>query len=200
MPSDHTLLDEEETIPLPETLYAITKYAGERTSLRFKALWNMDLVVARVGTVFGPWERDTGVRDTLSPQMQTMQMAIHGKEAVLPGPGRRDWVYSRDVASALVAILDREHPHYDVYNIGPGVEWTIETWCRKLKESYPGFSYRLASGQEISNIRYHLPKDRAAFAIKRLAEDIGFKSQFGLDEAFMDYMKWVRHFPKFWET
>jgi nucleoside-diphosphate-sugar epimerase len=192
------ILDEEETVPLPETLYAITKYAGEQASLRFKRLWNMDLTVARVGTVFGPWERDTGVRDTLSPQMQTTQMAIQGKAAVLPGVGQRDWVYSRDVANALVAILDGKHLHHDVYNIGPGVEWTIETWCSKLKESYPGFSYRLASGQEISNINYHLPQDRAPFAIKRLAEDIGFKPQFGLDEAFMDYLKWVEHFPMFW--
>jgi nucleoside-diphosphate-sugar epimerase len=193
------ILDEEETIPLPESLYAITKYAGERTSLRFKEIWGMDVVTARVGTVFGPWERDTGVRDTLSPQMQTTQLAMQGKAAVLPGVGRRDWVYSRDVAGALVAILGRECPHYDVYNIGPGVEWTIEAWCSKLKESYPGFSYRLASGQEVSNINYHLPQDRAPFAIKRLVEDIGFKPQFGPDEAFMDYVKWVKHFPTFWE-
>jgi len=194
------ILDEEETLPLPETLYAITKYAGERTSLRFREIWGMDVVAARVGTVFGPWERDTGVRDTLSPQMQTAQLAIQGKAAVLPGIGRRDWVYSRDVAIALVAILDGKDLHHDVYNIGPGVEWTIETWCRKLKESFPGFSYRLASGQEISNINYHLPQDRAPFAIKRLVEDIGFKPQFGLDEAFKDYMKWVKHFPAFWEN
>jgi nucleoside-diphosphate-sugar epimerase len=194
-----SMLDEEETIPLPETLYAITKYAGEQASLRFKGLWNMNLTVARVGTVFGPWERDTGVRDTLSPQMQTTQLAIQGKTAVLPGIGRRDWVYSRDVAGALVAILGREVPHYDIYNIGPGVEWTIETWCSKLKERYPGFSYRLASGQEISNINYHLPQDRAPFAIKRLVEDIGFEPRFGPDEAFADYVKWVKHFPTIWE-
>ena len=193
------ILDEEETVPLPETLYAITKYAGEQASLRFKRLWNMNLTVARVGTVFGPWERDTGVRDTLSPQMQVTQLAIQGKAAVLPGVGRRDWVYSRDVASALVAILDGKHLHHDVYNIGPGVEWTIEAWCRKLKESYPGFSYRLASGQEISNINYHLPQDRAPFAIRRLVEDIGFQPRFGLDEAFADYVKWVQRFPAFWE-
>ncbi len=193
------ILDEEKTLPLPETLYAITKYAGERTSLRFKGLWGMDLVVARVGTVFGPWERDTGVRDTLSPQMQTTQMALRGGEAILPGPGRRDWVYSRDVAEALVAILETKRPCYDVYNIGPGVEWTVEEWCSRLKEPYPRFSYRFASDGEEPNVNYHLPQDRAPFAVKRLVEDIGFRPRFGLDAAFTDYMEWIKHFPTFWE-
>ena len=193
------ILDEEETLPLPETLYAITKYAGEQASLRFKRLWNMDLTVARVGTVFGPWERDTGVRDTLSPQMQTTQMAIQGKAAVLPGSWPKRLGLQSRCCGRPCRHSRRERLHYDVYNIGPGVEWTIETWCSKLKENYPGFSYRLASGQEVSNINYHLPQDRAPFAIKRLVEDIGFKPQFGLDEAFMDYVKWVKHFPAFWE-
>jgi len=194
-----SILDEEETLPLPETLYAVTKYAGERTSLRFRGLWSMDLVVARVGTVFGPWERDTGVRDTLSPQMQTMQMALQGREAILPGVGRRDWVYSRDVAEALVAIVETKQPRYDVYNIGPGVEWTVEEWCGRLKEAYPRFSYRFASEGEEANVNYHLPRDRAPFSVRRLAEDIGFRPRFGLDEAFTDYMEWVKHFPAFWE-
>jgi nucleoside-diphosphate-sugar epimerase len=193
------ILDEEETIPLPETLYAITKYAGERTSLRFKEIWGMDVVAARVGTVFGPWERDTGVRDTLSPQMQVTQLAIQEEEAVLPQGGRRDWVYSRDVASALVAILDKERLDDDVYNIGPGVEWTIENWCKKLKENYPRFSYRFVSKGEKANVNYHLPQDRAPFAIRRLVEGIGIRPRFGLDEAFADYMEWVKCFPAFWE-
>jgi nucleoside-diphosphate-sugar epimerase len=193
------ILDEEKTIPLPESLYAITKYAGEQNSLRYKALWGMDLVAARVGTVFGPWERNTGVRDTLSPQMQTTQMALQGREAVLPGAGRRDWVYSRDVAAALVAILDAERPCYDVYNIGPGVEWTVEEWCSRLKEAYPRFSYRFASKGEEANVNYHLPQDRAPFAVNRLVKDIGFRPRFGLVEAFKDYMEWVNHFPTFWK-
>jgi len=193
-------LDEAETFPLPESLYAITKYAGERTSLRYKDLWGMDVVVARVGTVFGPWERDTGVRDTLSPQMQTTQMAIQEKEGILPPGGRRDWVYSRDVADALVAILDAEHLCYDVYNIGPGVEWTVEAWCRKLQDVYPRFSYRWTLSEKEANIHYHLPRDRAPFAIRRLVEDIGFQPKFRFAEAFKDYMEWVKQVPDFWKS
>ncbi len=159
----------------------------------------MDVVVARVGTVFGPWERDTGVRDTLSAPMQVTQLAMKDKEAILPRQGRRDWVYSRDVAAALVALLNADRPHYDVYNIGPGAEWTIEAWCKKLMEVYPKFSCRFATGRNEANVDYYGPRDRAPFSIKRLVEDIGFKPRFGFQEAFTDYMEWIKQFPDFWK-
>ena len=62
----HGLLREDTTPPIPNSIYGVTKYAGERMALRLKELWGLDLVCGRIGSVFGPWERDTGVRDTPS--------------------------------------------------------------------------------------------------------------------------------------
>ncbi len=59
-------LTEAGTPPVPITIYGVTKYAVERSALRLGALWEIDTVVARIGAVFGPWERDTGLRDSLS--------------------------------------------------------------------------------------------------------------------------------------
>jgi len=196
---DSEYLDEGSTIPIPDTLYAITKYAGEKAGLRFKELWGMDVIAARVGTVFGPWERNTGVRDTLSAPMQATQLAMRGKDAILPREGRRDWAYSRDVADALIGVLNANLPHYEVYNIGPGVVWTIEAWCKKLMEVYPRFSYSFAISQEEANVSYYSPRDRAPFSIERVVEDIGFRPRFGFQEAFSDYMEWIKQFPDFWK-
>src|SRR5690606_9753123 len=77
-------LYEDATPERPETMYQITKFAGERTVLRLRALYGLDLVCTRLGSVIGPWERDTGVRDTLSTHFQLAQMAARGKTAVLP--------------------------------------------------------------------------------------------------------------------
>jgi len=55
-----------------ESLHAISKFAAERVALRLRQLWQLDLVCARLGSVIGPWERDTGVRDTLSPHLQKL--------------------------------------------------------------------------------------------------------------------------------
>src|SRR5690606_37371153 len=89
----------EDTAPEPDSLYAITKYASERLCARFRARHALDVVCARLGSVFGPWERDTGVRDTYSLPFQIFRRAAAGEEVVLPRrEARRDWVYASDVA------------------------------------------------------------------------------------------------------
>jgi nucleoside-diphosphate-sugar epimerase len=191
-------LDEAATIPLPDTIYSISKYAGERLSLRFRRIWDMDVVAARIGTAFGPWEWDTGVRVTLSAILQVTTHAVHGREAVLPDiVGRKDWVYGRDVADSTLAILDAPKLSHEVYNLGPGVLWTVDDWCARLAAACPGFSHRRAGAGEEPNVSYGTP-DRAPFAIRRLVEDVGYRPRFGLAESFADYMAWIEATPEFW--
>ena len=187
--------DEETTLPVPVNLYAISKYAAERTALRFGRRWDMDVVVARPTEVFGPWERDTGARDTMSAPLQVTRLAVQGGQTVLPRAGQRDWGYSRDVARAIVALLQAENSRFDVYNVSSGVQWTITAWCDKLAEFYPGFHFRLASEDESGNVDFYDPRDRSPLAIDRLTQDIGFVPEFDLDASFEDYMSWISDHP-----
>ena len=57
------MLDETSAV-LPDTLYGISKFAAERTGVRYRQTRGLNLTVLRLGTVFGRWEYDTGVRDT----------------------------------------------------------------------------------------------------------------------------------------
>jgi UDP-glucose 4-epimerase len=61
---------DEAMRPDPVSLYALSKFASEKLGARLADLWKLDVVSVRLSTVFGPWERPTGVRDTLSPQVQ----------------------------------------------------------------------------------------------------------------------------------
>lgn len=192
----HDYLDEETTIPIPNAFYAISKYAAERSTLRAKELWGTDVVVGRVGAAFGPWERDTGVRDTLSAPMLTSRLAVQGKEAVLPRPGPRDWVYSRDIAHALVALSEADSLRHDVYNISGGVRWNVADWCDKLKAKYPAFSYRISDNPAEVNVTFG-DRDRSPLAIDRLTADV-MMPQYGLDEAFNDYTGWIENSSDFW--
>jgi hypothetical protein len=104
------LLCEEQVAPNPESLYAITKYAAERIALRFRSIAGLDVVTARLGGVFGPWEYATGQRDTLSPLLAATRLALADDEAVLEAAGRRDWIYAPDVAEALLILLEWPTP------------------------------------------------------------------------------------------
>lgn len=123
----------------PDTLYSITKYAAERTVLRLRALWNFDALCVRLGTVFGPWEYGTGARDRLSPQLQLARLAVRGETAVLPAHEvRRDWIYSRDVASGMARLLEAGRTAHALYHLSSGRDWSgfFPRWCAALQSAW----------------------------------------------------------------
>src|SRR3954468_20803302 len=64
--------------------------------------WSVDAVCVRLGTVIGPWERDTGARDNFGTHSQLARLAVRGEAAILTAREvQRDWVYAKDVAHAL---------------------------------------------------------------------------------------------------
>jgi nucleoside-diphosphate-sugar epimerase len=192
-------LYEETTPDRPETMYQLTKYAGERTALRLRELHGLDLVCTRLGSVIGPWERDTGVRDTLSTHFQLARLAAQGGSAILPQREyRRDWVYCRDVAAAIVALLEAKSPAHALYNLSSDREWTgLAPWCERLQAAYPAFGYRVAAQGEHSNLAISELQDRGVMDIARMVQDIGFKPRFGPHEAYEDYTQWLREHGRF---
>ena len=118
----HARLDEARTPAVPVGVYGVTKYAVERTALRLGALWGVEVIAARIGSVFGPWERDTGLRDMIGPHWHLARMAQEGREAVLPAViPAYTWVYSRDVAAGLLHLLDMAAPSGVQCVFGDGV-------------------------------------------------------------------------------
>ncbi len=185
---------EEETIPLPKTIYAISKYGGETVALRYKKLFKMNVTVARIGIVFGPWEYDTGARETLSAPFVTTKLAIRKIKAFIPNYGNRDWLYSRDVGRALLSIVNHSRLTYDIYNISYNSKWSIKEWCEKLTKQYPGFEFEIVKALEDANVSLHSKTDRPSLSIQRLEKDIGFIPKYGLDEAFSDYVTWIESY------
>ena len=192
-------LYEEATPERPETMYQITKFAGERTALRLRELYGLDLVCTRLGSVIGPWERDTGVRDTLSTHFQLARLAAQGAAAILPQTHyRRHWVYCRDVAAGIVALLDAPAPAHALYNLSSDREWgSLAPWCERLAAVYGAFDYRVAGAGERSNLGISELQDRGVMDIARIRQDVGFEPRFGAQEAYEDYARWLLEYGRF---
>src|SRR4030088_413347 len=139
---------DEETACDPVSLYAITKFASEKVAARLAALWQVEIISVRLSAVFGPWERATGVRDTLSPQAQILAAMQAGREAVLPRPGMRDWIYAPDVANAVSLLIEAVKPKHQLYHISTGVEWSALQWGQQFAALHPGLICRLAAAGE----------------------------------------------------
>ncbi len=185
----HTLLD-EELLCEPVSLYAITKYASERVTARLAALWAEDFISVRLSGVFGPWERATGVRDTLSPQMQIISALHQKKQTTLARPGIRDWIYAPDVADAVAVLVEASKPRHGLYNISTGREWTALQWGQHLADLNPGFVCRLITPDETPTVDLHADADRAPLSISRMAEEFGWRARFGCADSAADLNEW----------
>ena len=187
----HALLDEE--LPCePASLYAITKHASEHVTARLAALWQADFISVRLSGVFGPWERATGVRDTLSPQSQIVAALRQNEEAMLPRPGVRDWIYAPDLAAAVAVLVEATKPKHGLYNISTGHEWTALEWGQHLAALNPGFVCRLAGSGEAPNVDLHSDADRAPLSISRMADEFGWRARYGCADSAQDLHEWWR--------
>ena len=190
----------EQTPSIPTTLYGITKYAAERMCLRVAALWKLDLACVRLGTVIGPWERNTGARDNFGTHSQLAGMAVQGETAVLTAREiQRDWVYSRDVADAIVTLLHAPALKHTLYNVSSGMLWEepILRWCQALARVFPNFRFRKADAGEEANIWY-TDRDRGLMDVGRLAQDTGFTPGYSAGRAYEAYLEWIAHTPDYW--
>jgi UDP-glucose 4-epimerase len=185
----HALLD-ETTACDPESIYAITKYASEKVAARLAALWPIDIISVRLSGVFGPWERQTGTRDTLSPQMQIIAAMREHREAVLSRPGVKDWIYAADVADAVALLVEASRPQHALYNISTGSKWSALQWGRDLAVLHPGFVCRLAEPGEVPTVDLHGDVDRAPLSVSRLERDFGWRARFGCADSAADLSQW----------
>ncbi len=190
----HPVLDEVATPAVPITLYGVTKYAVERAGLRLCGHWGLDAVAARIGATFGPWERDTGLRDTLSLHLRLARAAMRGEAVVIPPAPlpAYDWTYVKDLVAGLLALLDVEEPPHRVVNLASGFDWApVMADCLEvLRQRFPRFAWRHAAPGETPTIAWNESRPRGVMAVQRAA-DFGWRPRFGPAEAYADNIGWL---------
>jgi UDP-glucuronate 4-epimerase len=186
---DGVMLDEDYP-HAPKTIYALTKSAAETVIARLGELWGVDWVVGRLGTVFGPWEHDTGVRDTLSAIHQVTAAALQGRPVTLPRPGRKNWHYVRDAAQGLCTLLLADEHRSDVYNLGSPFTWSVEEWCAGLACRWPGFCYAVGGGPG-EPVELYGERDGGLLSWDRFTAEFGPSGRFDLPAAQADYLRFL---------
>lgn len=180
--------EDEPTAPL--SLYGIGKAALEAAAHRWMTIapGMPEVTIARVAAVFGPWERDTGLRDTLSPLHAIATAAVRGHAAApLPSGGKRDWVAAPFVAAALEWMLTAPRLEHRLYNLGAGFTWHPRDFVSALRES--GLPLQEMPGAAAIPFNDDLARTRTHLDTGRLARE--FQSPPALAAATQSYARWV---------
>lgn len=121
---------DEQARPHPRSPYAVSKLAAEYYLHTIGALWEIETVALRIFNAYGPHQPLPPSHAPVVPQM--LQQATGGGSLVVFGDGTqtRDFVYIDDVVSALLAAGLVESISGDTFNIGSGVETSINQLAR----------------------------------------------------------------------
>lgn len=135
---------EQSVFPAPEehphypiSPYGVSKLAGERYLHYYHVQYGLPYLALRYANVYGPRQDPHGEAGVVAIFCGNLASA---RASTINGTGEqtRDYVYVKDVAAANVLALEGEAPSSGAYNIGTG----IETSVNELYEILRGLSGR----------------------------------------------------------
>jgi UDP-glucose 4-epimerase len=122
--------------------------------------------------------------------MQIVAALQNQREAVLPRPGIKDWIYAPDVADAVTLLVEAARPKHRLYNISTGREWSALQWGQDLAALHPRFICRLPKSGEAATIDLHGDADRPPLSVSRMVEEFGWRARFGCADSAADLDNW----------
>jgi UDP-glucose 4-epimerase len=177
----------------PDSLYPITKRAGELIALRYREMFSLPLAVCRLSSIYGPMDRWTPGRDFQCIPNLIVQHALQGKPIHASGvEGVGDWLHVADVANGLLALIDAELTEPAVFNIAYGKAVSIRELIEIVAATVEG-TYWQETLPEQADIVGNPDKRHGAWGAydnSRLRA-LGW-SPTPLDQALTNYVSWVR--------
>ena len=151
--------------------YAMTKFLGEEICKLYKKSYNVNVEIARFYNVYGPFEP---LDEKFGNVIGIWQVkAIKNLPLPIVGDGnqKRDFTHVFDIIDGLLKISSSKIKHDDAWEIGSGVNYSINELYEMFKQKYNASSvnipdqrgnYRetLRVNDDLINLLNWKPKDR----------------------------------------
>jgi dTDP-L-rhamnose 4-epimerase len=180
--------------PTPETkangirsVYAIGKFVQERLTLTLTRQYGMSGSALRLWNAYGPGQAlsnpYTGVLAIFASRIANGQAPMVFED----GRQRRDFVHVRDVARAFLLALDKAEADGEVFNIGSGVDRTVEEVAilQAAAMGRPDLVCELAGKARAGDIRHCIPDLTKARTV------LGYEAQEDFAEGLAELAEWV---------
>lgn len=182
--------DEEKPVDLA-SIYALTKYAQERSVLLIAEAYDIRATALRLFNVFGAGQAlsnpYTGVLANFASRLANGNPPMIFED----GEQRRDFVHVRDVARAFRLAVEKPEAAGHVINVGSGNAYTITQVARLLAEAMgvPEIEPEILGKARAGDIRH-------CFAdISKARELLGFEPRHRLEDSLGGFVDWVNSAP-----
>ena len=123
--------------------YATTKYFGEELCKLYKKSYNVDVEIARFYNVYGPGENiDEKFGNVIGIWSSKI---LKGESLPIIGDGsqKRDFIHVIDIVNGLIKIAFSNLKHDDAWELGTGVNYSINQLFSFFNERFSVNSYNL---------------------------------------------------------
>lgn len=179
--------DENKPVDLA-SIYALTKYAQERSVMIYGEAFGAEVVALRLFNVFGPGQAlsnpYTGVLANFGSRLANGQRPTIFED----GNQKRDFVHVRDVARAFRLAKENEAAAGQVLNVGSGRAYAIADVARMLATAM-GLSHlepEILGKTRSGDIR-HCFADNG-----RIRDILDFQPEHRLEDSLGELVEWIR--------
>jgi nucleoside-diphosphate-sugar epimerase len=172
-----------ETSPQrPVGIYGSSKAASELGVLAFRDVFGLDLVVARITGVFGPWQ---GTVSWIGKAVDGVTRGT-GYHATSGGDDKYELTYVKDTVRGLVDLVGAPRLTYPIYHVSSGRMHSLGEVAEAFRAAEPDASVEFGTGGQ-PGMRLRLPLGGT-----RIAEECGFEARWDLLSAIADYLRTER--------
>lgn len=170
----------------PVRIYDSAKLMGEQTSLYYQLNMDVDAVVLRFATTYGPGK--TARHGKMGITSQLVENAFKGLPFQLSqGSDQKDeFIYNKDSALGIYLACTTEKLQSRVFNIGTGVGSTLEDFARHLRRRLPAADIRIGPGLNFLNSPYPAC---GVYDISLAQRELGYQPQYDIERGVDDYLR-----------
>ena len=169
----------ESCPPSPVGIYGSSKTAAEFGLLAFRDVFALDLAIARVTGVFGPWQ---GPVSWIGNAVEGV-LAGTGYEVASGSEDRYEFTYVKDTVRGLSDLVHAPTLAHPIYHVSSGDMHSLGEVAHAFEGAVPEVTVAFGPGSQ-PGMRTRLPL-RGGW----MDEELGFTARWGLDDAIRDYVE-----------
>jgi nucleoside-diphosphate-sugar epimerase len=186
------VVDEDGPLHRGDRMYPLSKITGERLCHWAQAHYGLDVRIVRPGTVYGPYERPTGARQSMSSACLAADLALRGETLKPNAPHvTQSWIHAADVAKGVRLLLTTPELPHDTFNLA-GEPVPQARLIAAVAAAIPGTNVEWVASEAEANIPLSADSGRLTFDNRRLWRATGFEPTYRIETGIEQYVGWLR--------